>query len=178
VQGAADGSLAHLRRRVEGGALVQAHCDVRAEVLLDAHGAFGAQFQQAAVDVRTEDGGAVVDLEVGGEAEDLVTAAVGEDGPVPAHEAVQAAQLGDQLVARAQGEVVGVAEDDLHAGFFELLRGEALDGRLGADRHEHGRLDGAVRGVHAAPAGAAVGLEQLEAEGHWWIGATAGKWEL
>ena len=56
-----------------------------------------------------------VDLAHVGEAEDLEAAAVGEDGAVPVHEAVQAAQLGDELVAGPQGEVVGVAEDDLRA---------------------------------------------------------------
>ena len=45
----------------------------------------------------------VGDLADLGEAEDLEAAGVGEDRPVPAHEAVQAAQLGDQLVAGPQG---------------------------------------------------------------------------
>ena len=51
-----------------------------------------------------------------GEAVDLEAAAVGEDRPVPVHEAMQAAQLGDEVVAGPQGEVIGVAEDDLGAG--------------------------------------------------------------
>ena len=124
----------------------------------------GVSSSRVAVDVRAEDGGAIVDLEIGGEAVDLVAAAVGEDGARPVHELVQAAQFGDEFVAGPQREVIGVAEHDLHAGVFELLRRQSLDGGLGADRHEDGRLDDAVRGVHAAQAGFAVGLQEFEAE--------------
>ena len=48
----------------------------------------------------------------GRRAEDLVAAAVGEERAVPAGEAVQAAELGDQRVAGAQHQVVGVGEQD------------------------------------------------------------------
>ena len=47
----------------------------------------------------------------------------------------------------------------------ELIGRQALDGGLGADGHEHGRLDDAVRRVEAAEAGAAVGGEEVEADG-------------
>ena len=45
--------------------------------------------------------------------EDLEAARVGQDRPVPAHEPVQPAELGDQLVAGPEVQVVGVAEHDL-----------------------------------------------------------------
>ena len=51
-----------IRRRVGRRALVQAHGDVDAEVFLDGDGPLRRQLQQGAVDVGTEDGGAVVDL--------------------------------------------------------------------------------------------------------------------
>ena len=63
----------------------------------------GVSSSKRAVDVRAEDGGLVVILRLGGQAVDLEAAAVGEDGPVPAHEAVQAAQLGDERRRRAAG---------------------------------------------------------------------------
>ena len=44
--------------------------------------------------------------------EDLVAAGVGEDRPVPAHERVQAAELGDHVLAGTEMEVVRVAEQD------------------------------------------------------------------
>ena len=49
-------------------------------------------------------------------AEDLKAAAVGEDRPGPIHKGVEAPQPIDELVAGAQVEVVGVAEDDLRVG--------------------------------------------------------------
>src|SRR5688572_20353120 len=70
----------------QGGALVQTHGDVRSKVLLDADCPLGGQLKQGAVDVRAEDGGVIRDLQVGGEAEDLVASAVGQDGPMPVHE--------------------------------------------------------------------------------------------
>ena len=56
------------------------------------------------------------------QAEDLIAAAVGEDRPVPADEAVQPAAPRDQLVARPQVQVIGVAEDDLGAEILEVAR--------------------------------------------------------
>ena len=151
---------------VAGRAFIEAHGDVGAEILLNLHRFFRGQLQQAAVDVRAKHGRAIVDLEVGGQAEDLVAAAVGEDGPAPAHEAVQPAELGDDLVAGPQREMVGVAEHDLHADLFELGRRQTLDGGLRADGHERGRLDGAMAGVQAAAAGAGVGGEKIEMKRH------------
>ena len=43
------------------------------------------------------------------EREDLEAAGVGQDRPVPGHEAVQAAELGDQVRAGPEVQVVGVA---------------------------------------------------------------------
>ena len=63
-----------------------------------------------------------------GQAEDLKAAAVGEDGPVPADEAVQPAAARDQLVARPKKQVVGVAEDDLGARLLEVAVPRALTG--------------------------------------------------
>ena len=75
----------------------------------------GVRNIRAAVDVRAELDARIRDLAQRREAEDLIAAAVGEDRPVPAHEAVQAAELADELRARPQGQVVGVGEDDLCA---------------------------------------------------------------
>ena len=63
------------------------------------------------------------DLPQGAEAEDLEAAAVGEDGTVPVHEPVQSPVLPDQIVARPQVEMVGVAQDDLRAGLLEPAPG-------------------------------------------------------
>jgi hypothetical protein len=64
--------------------------------------------------------------------EDLEAAGVGQDRPVPGHEAVESPELGDQVGARAEVQVVGVAEQDLGAELTELRRVDRLDRRLGA----------------------------------------------
>ena len=79
------------------------------------------------------------------EREDLEAARVGEDRARPADHLVQAAVGGDDLEPGAQPQVVGVAEDDARADRFELARGHRLDGAVGADGHEDGRRDLAVR---------------------------------
>jgi hypothetical protein len=61
-----------------------------------------------------------------GEAEDLESAAVGEDGQGPVHEAVEAAGGGQDLESGPDEEMVGVAQDDLGAGFEEFRGSMAL----------------------------------------------------
>ena len=56
-----------------------------------------------------------------GEREDLVAARVGEHRARPAHERVDAADAPEQLGARAQHQVVGVAEHDLGADRAQIV---------------------------------------------------------
>ena len=78
------------RGRVARRALVEGHRDVGAQVLLDLHRALGREQVLAAVDVAPEAHALLVELAQRGEREDLVAAAVGEERPVPAGEAVEA----------------------------------------------------------------------------------------
>ena len=55
-----------------------------------------------------------------------------------------------QVHARAQEEMVGVREDDAGAKVAQLIRRDALDGRLRADRHEDWCREAAVRRVDDA----------------------------
>lgn len=66
------------------------------------------------------------------------------------HELVQAAGLADEVHARAQEEMVGVRENDAGAKIAQLIRRDALDGRLRADRHEDWCREAAVRRVDDA----------------------------
>lgn len=59
-----------------------------------------------------------------------------------------------QVVAGPQEQVVRIAENDLGAHIVEFFRRQRLDRRLRADRHEHGRLEGAVRRAQYPGAGA------------------------
>ena len=82
-----------------------------------------------------------------GKAEDLITAAVGEDGPLPAHEFVQAPGLADDLYPGAQEEMICVRKDNLAVEFQKVFVGQRLDRGVGPDRHKKWRLDIAMRGA-------------------------------
>ena len=80
------------------------------------------------------------------------------------HEPVQAAGFLDQVLARAQVQVVGVGKQNLRAHAFHGLRRHGFDGRLGTHGHIAGGVDIAVRRMHAAQPRARVrtDLQQLE----------------
>ena len=102
------------------------------------------------------------------QAEDLKAAAIGEDRAVPAHEGVQTAQLGHDLFARPQREVIGVGQHHLGAGAAELLDLQSLDRGQRADRHEGRHLHRAVRRDEgrAASSGSGIGMVEMEGKGH------------
>ena len=81
------------------------------------------------------------------QAHHLKTAAVGQDRVRPRHEAMQPARLTNQFVAGTQIEMIGISQQDLHAQRFEFILRHALHRAAGADGHENGRLDYAVRSV-------------------------------
>jgi hypothetical protein len=77
---------------------------------------------------------------------------------------MEAAVARDEGVARAEIEMVGVAEDDARAHLGEIARQHALDGGTRADRHEHRGVDRPVRRVeHPAP-GQPVAMGDAERE--------------
>ena len=102
------------------------------------------------------------------QAEDLETAAVGEDGQAPAHELVQPAEAADELVAGPQVEVIGVAEDDRGAAVEQIAGAQGFYGRLRAHRHEYRRVDDAVRRFQAPEAGLAarVATKDIKCQRH------------
>ena len=155
-----------LRPHVGRWAFIQAHGDVRAEVFLNGDGALRAELQRGAVDVRLEHRCPVVDSPAEGEAIDLKAAAVGEDRPVPAHEPVQPAQIGDQPVSGPERQMIGVAQNNAGAAFFQLPRRQPFDGRLRADRHEDGRLHAAMRRFQDTGPSGAISRQHLKAKRH------------
>ena len=122
------------------------------ERLLHGDGVLRREAVDRPVEMALEGHAAVVDHAQVAERDDLEAAGVREDRAVPAHEAVEAAEIPDALVARAQVEVVGVGEDDRGAGGGDLVRVERLDGGIGAHGHELRRLDHPVRQLEATQA--------------------------
>ena len=146
--------------------VVQHHRHVAAQLLLNGHRPLGRKGHQPAVDVRAKDGLLFRHLDKMGQAEQLKSAAVGQDRSVPAHEAMQAAEGGHRLFAGPQGKMIGVAEDHFRPGGAELFNFEPLDAGLGADGHKGRHLHGAVRRRKDRPAGrrAGIGVQELEIE--------------
>ena len=115
--------------------------------------------------MRAEDGFLLGHLDAMGEAEKLEAAAVGEDGPVPAHEAVQAAQGGDHLFARPQGEMVGIAQDHFRPAWRERCSiSSPLTLPCVATGMKAGSLHLAVRRGKDAPPRGTVGIDVQQAE--------------
>jgi hypothetical protein len=118
--------------------------DVRSED----HAIF-SDFDHAGLDLGLLGGPAALDL-VGNSAIDqakyLEPAAISQNRAIPAHKGVQPAHARDQLVARLKVQVIGVAKNDLRAVIAHLIWRQRLDCAARADRHEHRRLDRAVRG--------------------------------
>ena len=104
------------------GALVEHHQDVAAEGELGVHGGFGREFVRVAVEVGLEDHAFVGDLAQAGEAEDLESAGIGEDGARPRHEAVQSAHGADQVRAGAEVKMIGVGQQDADVQFVRSSR--------------------------------------------------------
>ena len=163
------GTPGRLRDHIERNSLdlsgvqaVELHHDVRIEHGLDLHRDLGREKELVAVDRRGELHALLADLAHLAQAPDLEAARVGEDRLAPLLEAVQAAELLHHVQARAHPQMEGVAQDDLRAHLLERARHHALDGAVGAHRHEDRRLHHAVVQGQAPAARVAFGLEQFE----------------
>ncbi len=80
------------------------------------------------------------------QAEDLKAAAVGQNRPIPVHEAMQSPELANQFMPGAQKQMVGIGQNDLGSDLLEGFGQHPLDRPLGSDRHEN-------RGFHRPPPG-------------------------
>ena len=119
--------VAHDRRLVgQAHHVVEHHRHVAAQGFLDGHGPLGRNGHQPAVDVGAENGLLLGHLDETGQAEELEAAAIGEDWPVPAHEPMQPPQGRHGLLARPQGQVIGVRQDHLAPRRPESARPPAL----------------------------------------------------
>jgi hypothetical protein len=164
ARGAFHGGLDLGTRQGAGRALVEGHDDIGAELRLDVHRQLGREDVPRAV-VHRGELHAVVTHDAGAlEAEHLKAAGVGQDRPVPAHEAVQAAVRGDELGAGTEIQVIRIGENDPGAELGELARRHRLDRRLGAYGHETGRLYLAVRRRQARDPRSPVARLHLERE--------------
>jgi len=96
-------------------AFVERHQDIAAVSQLHIHRGFRSKRVQIAVQMRPEYHAVIGDFPHPAQAEDLEAARIREDGVGPRHEAVQPTQPADGLMPRAQIQMVGVGQQDLHA---------------------------------------------------------------
>src|SRR6266513_1581449 len=75
----------------------------------------------------------------------LVTAAVGQNRPVPIHERMQTAQMFDHLNPRADEEMVSVSQNDRRVQLAQFARTDCLHASLRPYRHEGRCFNRAVR---------------------------------
>ena len=157
-----------LRHRVAR-ALVEHHGDIGPEPGLDVRGALRGQPLPAAVEMRPKPDAVLVDVPAVAEAEHLVAPAVGQDRPVPADEAVQAAGPRHEPGAGTQMQVIGVGEDELRPQAEDVAMRQSLDGPPRAHRRERRGPDHPVRGAELARARPpiAVGHSKREAGIGW-----------
>ena len=154
-----DGPLHLVALRRVTHALVELHADVRPQALGDGHVVLGRpEDVPAVVVVGPKLHAAVGELHKVAVGEHLEASRVGEDGAVPVHELVHAAELGDGLRAGAHLKVIGVVEDYLRPKGLHRVGQQALHRALGADRHEHRRMDVAMGGVEHACPGVRLGV--------------------
>jgi hypothetical protein len=101
----------------------------------------------------------------GAEAEHLESAAVCEDGTVPAFETVKSAGLLQYIQSRAEVQVIGIAEDNLclHV-ILQVFMINPFHRTDGTDRHEDRGTDvPVIRMQHTAPGGGRkVGMRLFE----------------
>src|ERR1051325_8297518 len=146
-----------LRRMLR--ALVKGHYDVGAQRDLYLHRALRSKQMRGAVKMRTKTDSFLRHLAQLAQAEDLEAAGISQQRAVPAHEAVQPAQLAHQLMSRPKIEMVGIAKNDLRSQLFNDVLRNGLDRACGAHGHKGRRFDITVRGKDARQArGAGLGL--------------------
>ena len=131
--------------RGRGDALVEHHHDVAADRLLHLDAGFGREQVVGPVNVAFEAGAILVHGAFARKGKNLEAAGVGQHGPVPVHEAVDAAEFFKHRRTGPKKQVIGVGEEDAGAGGLESLDGLGLHGRLRANRHEDRGLNLAVK---------------------------------
>ncbi len=140
-----------------GRALVQAHHDIGVQPALNCDGLLWAEQVGRSVDVRLKTDPFCCDPGQLGKGEHLEAAAVGQDGAAPVHEPVQSMKPVDDLAARPQVEMIGIAEDDLGAASGQLFGRDGLHRSQRAHRHEYRCFHRPVGRLHHAGPRKALG---------------------
>ena len=132
--------------------------------MLNVHGALRREKFLVSVDMRLEAHPLFRDLAQRRQRHHLKAAAVGKNRVWPVHEFVQAAQPRDPFCARAQHQMIGIAQNDVGPGLAYALRQHGLDAARRTNRHESRRANVATRRTDDASARRAVPCRNFQAE--------------
>ena len=96
--------------------------------------------------------------------EHLKAARISKNRLIPVHKLMQAAHFIDNIITRANVQVVGIAKLDLRFKVIAKVyrRNTALDSRRCADIHKHGGLNSSVNGYKFSAARKAVFFYQFK----------------
>src|SRR5205807_5130358 len=75
----------------------------------------------------------------------LVTAAVGQDHPVPIHELMQTTEMFDHFNPWSDKQMISISQNNWRVQFPQFARTHRLHTSLRPNRHERRRLNRAVR---------------------------------
>jgi hypothetical protein len=125
--------------------MVEGHRDVCAQLPLNLGGALRGQHAQRTIDMALKFDPMLLDSAQPLQGEHLETTRVGEHRAVPGGEPVQSTHRLHDVLARAEMQVVGVAQDDLGAGAADITRAEPADHGVSTDRHERRRSHVSMR---------------------------------
>jgi hypothetical protein len=145
-----------------GRAFIESHDDVGSDDPLDVHHVFGREQVFGPVDMGIENDAVFVELAPFGEGIDLVSAAIGEYGALPAVKFMQPAGPGEDIEAGAEVQMVRVAQDDLR---FDVILYLAHVYRFNCSgstyRHKGRRFYQTVRGGYGSPSGTTLRIGEL-----------------
>ena len=142
-------------------AFIKGHGNGGAKVCLNLHALFRPHKNAVAVQMRVERYAFLGNVAQLGKAEHLKSAAVGQDRAVPAGKLVQAAHIGNDLITGTQVEMIGVAQHDLCADFFQIMcRKPAFDRGSSGNVLESRCLNRAVHSLELAAAGCTLFFNQ------------------
>jgi hypothetical protein len=118
------------------GAFIEGHDNVGSQRLLKMDTKLWGEEVLATIDVGPEKHPLIAYPAKMSQAEYLITAAISDCGAMPTHKAMESPQPFDNLDARPEIEVIGIAQNYRGTQRNELLGGEGLNCCLGAHRDE------------------------------------------
>ena len=143
--------------------LVKCHDDVGTNLALDIHDVLGGKHQFTSIYMRRELHALFGHFADIGQGEDLEATRVGENRACPALKTVQATRFVQDLGARTQIEMVGIAKDDLCVDIlFEEGALHTFDSTHGTHGHKNRGLDIPMVGMHHASACARVRIRMYK----------------